>query len=164
MQSGDPDVAAREITSAAHGGSQHQIDRIAGGVLDNQRPTNETLGTFVCCRLARQKAVDGEVFRRLLEFRLAGNLDADTRPIRPGSETQRVVTVIGAKEKRLEFVGNVLEAEDSSCEGGRDLRLRNRKSHIAKLDGGNARRQLFSCHDFWSRLRGLPGIDAAARC
>jgi len=87
---GDSGVAAREITSAAHGGPQHQIDRIAGGVLDDQRPANEALGTFFDRRFAREETADGEIVRRALEFRLAGNLDADTRPVRSGSETQRV--------------------------------------------------------------------------
>ena len=118
----------------------HQIDFVAGGVLDDQRSTNETLGTFFGRRLAREEAADCELFRCALEFRLAGNLDTDTRPIRSGSETQRVVAFIGAKEKRFDLVGNVLQTEDLGCEGRGDLRLGNRKSHIAKLDGWNARR------------------------
>src|SRR5882762_11677596 len=70
LQPGDSGVTAREIAAAALGGPQHQIDFVAGGVLDDQRATYEALGTLVRGGFAPQKSVAGQGLRDAIEFRL----------------------------------------------------------------------------------------------
>ena len=71
LQPGVAGVAAREIAAAALRGPQHQIDFVAGGVLDDQRTANETLGTLVCGGFACGKSAAGQRLRHAIEFQLA---------------------------------------------------------------------------------------------